>query len=122
MLGFLPPNSNDNFLNMGAATDAICSPALVLPVKEMALMSGCFTMASPQCGPVPCTIFKTPSGKPASLQIFPKRNAVSGVTSDGFAITQLPAANAGAIFQVNKYNGRFQGEMQPTIPIGCRKV
>ena len=44
--------------------------------------------------------------------------AVTGVISDGFAITQFPAANAGAIFHVNKYNGRFHGEIQATIPNG----
>jgi hypothetical protein len=45
--------------------------------------------------------------------------AVNGVNSDGFAITQFPVARAGAIFQVNKYSGRFHGEIQPTIPIGA---
>jgi hypothetical protein len=44
------------------------------------------------------------------------------VTSEGLAITQLPAANAGAIFQVNKYKGRFHGDIQPTMPIGDLKV
>ena len=29
---------------------------------------------------------------------------------------------AGAIFQVNKYNGKFQGEIHPTTPIACLKV
>lgn len=45
-----------------------------------------------------------------------------GVTSDGFAITQFPAASAGAIFHVNKYNGKFHGEIHPTMPIGWRRV
>ena len=79
-------------------------------------------MASPQLIPSPCTIFKTPSGKPACLQILPNKKEVTGVTSLGFAITQLPAAKAGAIFHVNKYKGKFHGLMQPTIPIGWRKV
>ena len=118
IVGFLPPSSSDNFLNIGAAIEAIRSPALVLPVKEMALINGCLIMASPQLPPSPCTIFNTPSGKPASLQILPSKKDVTGVTSLGFAITQLPAANAGAIFQVNKYKGRFQGDIQPTTPIG----
>lgn len=116
--GFLPPSSSESFLNFGAAIDAILSPALVLPVNEMAFTSGCDTIASPAPGPVPCRIFNTPAGKPASLQIFESKKAVTGVTSDGLAITQLPAASAGAIFQVNKYNGRFQGEIHPTMPIG----
>ena len=53
MEGFLPPNSRDNFLNIGAATEAICAPARVLPVKDIALMEGCLTIASPQLGPSP---------------------------------------------------------------------
>ena len=53
MFGFLPPNSNDSFLNLGAAIEAILSPALVLPVNDIALMAGCETIASPQPGPVP---------------------------------------------------------------------
>src|SRR5690606_38190856 len=67
-------------------------------------------------------IFKTPFGKPASVQISPKRKAVIGVISLGFATTVFPAAIAGAIFHENKYSGRFHGEMQPTTPMGCRKV
>ena len=45
-----------------------------------------------------------------------------GVISEGLATTQLPAARAGAIFQVKRYSGRFQGEMQPTTPSGERRV
>src|SRR5690606_11247281 len=67
-------------------------------------------------------MFKTPFGSPASVQISPKRKAVNGVISLGFATTVFPAAIAGAIFHENKYNGRFQGEMQPTTPIGWRNV
>ena len=118
MAGFLPPSSNDNFLNIGAAVFAICSPALVLPVKLIALISLCATIAAPQSVPLPCKIFNTPAGNPASAQILVNKKAVAGVTSLGFAITQLPAANAGAIFQVNKYKGKFHGLMQPTTPIG----
>ena len=65
------------------------------------------------------TIFITPLGKPMSLHILLNKYAVKGVISDGFATTVLPAAIAGAIFQVNKYRGRFQGEIQPATPIGC---
>ena len=35
-----------------------------------------------------------------------------GVTSDGFAITQLPAASAGAIFQVKRYRADPRREIQ----------
>ncbi len=122
IFGFLPPSSNESFLNIGEAIEAILSPALVLPVNEIALISLCFTIASPQLFPVRCSMFITRSGNPASLHFLESYNAVIGVTSLGFAITQLPAASAGAIFHVNKYKGKFQGEIQPTIPIGCLNV
>ena len=118
MFGFLPPSSKDNFLNMGAATRAICAPVVVPPVNEIALILGCSTIACPVEVPNPCTIFKTPFGKPASLQISPNKYAVIGVISLGLATTQFPAAIAGAIFHVNKYKGKFQGEIHPTTPKG----
>ena len=40
ILGFLPPNSSDNFLNLGAAASAIIRPVFVPPVNDMALTSG----------------------------------------------------------------------------------
>ena len=122
ILGFLPPNSKDNFLNIGAAFRAMASPVFVPPVNDIALIFGCSTIACPAEGPVPLTIFKTPFGNPAFEQISPNKNAVIGVTSLGFATTVLPAASAGAIFQVNKYSGKFQGEIHPTTPMGCRSV
>ncbi len=122
ILGFFPPSSSDNFLNMGAAVFAIHSPVFVPPVKLMAGISGCDTIAAPTFGPRPCTIFKTPFGNPASMQSSASRNAVIGVISLGFAITQLPEASAGTIFQVNRYNGKFHGEIHPAIPTGWRSV
>jgi len=67
-------------------------------------------------------MFKTPLGKPASIHIFENKKAVIGVISEGFATTVFPAAKAGAIFQVNKYRGRFHGDIQPTTPIGFHNV
>lgn len=73
-------------------------------------------------GPRPWTMFSTPSGSPTSRASSPNIQAVSGVTSEGLATTQLPAASAGAIFQVNRYSGRFHGLMQATTPSGGRRV
>src|SRR5690606_23528557 len=97
-------------------------PTAVLPVKETALTAGCTTMASPTFGPRPCTTLSTPAGNPISAASAPSIVAVTGVTSDGLATTVLPAASAGAIFQVNRYSGRFHGEIVATTPNGCRKV
>jgi hypothetical protein len=97
-------------------------PVAVPPVNEMALIEGCSTMACPTDPPNPCTIFKTPLGNPAAVHISPNIAAVTGVNSLGFATTQFPAASAGAIFQVNKYNGKFHGLIHPTTPMGVLKV
>src|SRR5437762_2420888 len=116
MLGFFPPSSSDNFLNIGAAVLAISSPVLVPPVNEMALTSLCATIAAPTFGPRPWTIFNTPGGNPASMHSLESMKAVIGVISLGFATTVQPAANAGATFHVNRYRGKFHGEMHPTRP------
>ena len=69
ILGFFPPNSKDNFLNIGAAILAMFAPVLVPPVKEINGTSLWLTIALPTLWPKPCTIFKTPFGKPALMQI-----------------------------------------------------
>src|SRR5687767_625280 len=122
MLGFFPPSSSDNFLNIGAAVEAIFFPVTVPPVKEIATTSGCSTRAWPAFAPSPWITFSTPFGSPASMQSCENRKAVIGVSSEGFATTVQPAANAGAIFQVNRYSGRFQGEIQPATPTGVLNV
>ena len=67
-------------------------------------------------------MLSTPFGKPICAASSPSIVAVCGVISDGLATTVLPAASAGAIFQVNRYSGRFHGEIVPTTPSGCRSV
>jgi len=67
-------------------------------------------------------MLSTPLGKPISAASSPSIVAVTGVTSDGLATTVLPAASAGAIFQVNRYSGRFHGEIVATTPSGWRNV
>src|SRR5450432_1971312 len=98
-VGFFPPISNDSFLKAGAAVRAISAPVRVLPVKEMPRTSGWAVNAAPTLGPSPCTRFKTPLGSPASAESRPSQSAVTGVTSEGLATTQFPAASAGATFQ-----------------------
>src|SRR3546814_10250372 len=89
-------------------------PTVVLPVNDTALTAGCTTIASPTFGPSPCTMLSTPAGNPIFAASSPSIVAVIGVISDGFATTVLPAASAGAIFQVNRYSGRFHGEIVAT--------
>mgnify|MGYP003327469990 CR=1 FL=1 len=52
-------------------------------VNDIALMLGCFTILSPISFPKPCTILRTPFGRPAFIHNLEKRYAVIGVTSEG---------------------------------------
>src|SRR5215468_2612789 len=78
-VGFLPPISSDSFLNLGAAAAAIAAPVRVEPVNEIALTSAWSISACPADGPLPCTMFSTPDGRPASMQACANRCAVYGV-------------------------------------------
>ena len=122
MFGFLPPSSSDTFLKSGPAWAITSAPVFVPPVNEMSGTFGWEVSARPALGPVPCTMFTTPGGIPASTISAASRSAVNGVSSDGFATQQFPAAMAGAIFQLSRYSGRFQGEISPATPRGCRRV
>lgn len=108
------------------------------PVKEMSGTSGWRTRALPALGPVPNTMLTTPGGTPAhrvmgssvgvllcdccrmgdvglpacSISLH-SIQAVTEVISLGLATTVFPAAMAGAIFQVSRYRGRFQGLIRP---------
>ena len=48
--------------------------------------------------------------------------ALAGVKFAGFQITALPNASAGAIFQAGIANGKFQGVIAATTPIGSRRT
>ena len=67
-------------------------------------------------------MLSTPFGKLISLQILLNKYAVIGVISEGLATTVFPVAKAGAIFQVSRYNGKFQGEIHAATPIGTLSV
>ena len=101
-VAFLPPSSSETFFSCGPASPAMRRPTAVLPVNDTALTAGCSTSGSPTAGPLPCTMLSTPRGKPISTASLPSIVAVAGVISDGLATTVLPAASAGAIFQVNR--------------------
>ncbi len=64
----------------------------------------------------------TPRGKPTSAISSAMRSELSGVSSAGFSTTQLPAASAGPIFQLQNISGKFHGTIWPTIPTGSRST
>ena len=64
----------------------------------------------------------TPAGKPTSAISSAMRSVDSGVISDGFSTTVLPAASAGPIFQLVNISGKFHGTICPTTPTGSRST
>ncbi len=67
-------------------------PVAIEPVNM--IMSTWSTSAAP-VAPRPVATWKTPSGRPHSLSISAISSEVSGVISEGFSTTALPAASAG---------------------------
>src|SRR5690606_2964008 len=70
--------------------------------------------------PVPCTMFTTPAGRPASRHSSPSRTASNGVCSLGLSTTVLPAASAAPSFATIWCTGMFHGVIAPTTPRGTR--
>jgi hypothetical protein len=78
-------------------------PARIEPVIETSCGTGCSTRARP-VSRSPHTTLNTPGGR-NSWAIWANSVVEAGVVSDGLSTTQLPAASAGAIFQIIIING-----------------
>ncbi len=123
MLGDFPPHSSHTrFMFDWPEYCSISLPVRVEPVKAMQSTSMCSASAWPAVWPKPGSTLNTPSGMPASDASAAMRMAVSGDFSDGFRMNELPAASAGPIFQAAMINGKFQGTMAATTPIGSRVI
>ena len=122
MFGLLPPSSRLTFLIVPAASRMISWPVVVSPVNAILPTPGCAARAAPADPPGPVTTLRTPGGTPASSASSASRMAVRGVYEAGFRIAALPTASAGATFQAAIRSGKFQGTINPTTPIGSRRV
>ena len=122
MFGLLPPSSSVTRLKSRALEVNISRPTRVEPVKLILSTPAWLTRAAPTSAPKPGKMLTTPGGNPASRISSPSRKAVSGVISDGFKITVLPQASAGASFQLAMASGKFHGTMAATTPTGSRRV
>ena len=79
-------------------------PVSTSPVSDTSRTSGCLTIASPAGTPSPVMTFSTPAGRMSAASCA-NRSVVSGVCSDGFSTWTLPAASAGASFQIAIISG-----------------
>ena len=104
MTGALPPSSRCTRLRVSAALRAISLPVDTSPVTDTMATFGLATSAAPAVSPGPSTTLSTPGGRMSALSSA-SRIAVSGVSSDGFSTTVLPAARAGPIFHVAMLSG-----------------
>src|ERR671912_1683576 len=93
-------------------------PTLVEPVNERPLTRGSVTRASPTEPPGPVTMFRTPSGRPASARIRTRAAAFREALPAGFITMVLPEIRAGAIFHEGIASGKFHGVMRATTPRG----
>ncbi|KAH3682709.1 hypothetical protein WICPIJ_006315 [Wickerhamomyces pijperi] len=109
MFGDLPPNSKVTFFKVSAEDFMMALPVAVDPVKAIFLIFGWPVMALPTILPNPETIFKTPSGIPASLTYLETYKADKGVDSAVFKTIVFPAAKAGPTFQAHINKGKFHG-------------
>ena len=80
------------------------------------------TSTSPIWADGPATTLSQPGGSPASSSSSASRSAESGVWLAGLRTTAQPAASAGASLCATRLSGKLNGEIAPTIPIGCRSV
>ena len=78
--------------------------------------------AAPTSSPIPWTMLNTPGGNPASSTRSASTEALTGDHSAGLSTTVLPAARAGAHFQVESMNGAFHGVMITAGPAGMRTM
>ena len=102
MKASLPPISRFIRAIRGVQASATFLPVATEPVKATQSTSRWEAIAAPT-SPAPATRLTTPAGRwpktPASIRV------ESGVSSEGLATTQLPAASAGATFQASSSSG-----------------
>ncbi len=122
MTGDLPPSSSDTRVMFSIAARWTSLPTAVDPVNAIFATPGWEARAAPAVSPSPVTMLTTPGGMPASRMSWPRRSAVSGVSSAGLSTTVQPAASAGPIFQAAISSGKFHGMIAPTTPTGSRRV
>ena len=95
----------------------ISRPVVVSPVKATLATRLLEASGLPASTPKPLTTFSTPGGSRSPISSSATR-IDSGVCSAGFSTTQLPAASAGASFQVAISSGKFHGMICATTPSG----
>jgi hypothetical protein len=98
----------------------ISRPVVVSPVNAILAIRLDDASGLPASTPKPLTMFTTPGGSRSAMSSM-TLSSDHGVCSAGLITTQLPAARAGASFQVAIRIGKFHGIICPTTPSGSWK-
>src|SRR6266540_1763611 len=119
MAAAFPPSSRMTFLR--AASSLIFQPTTSLPVKltqpiRSSVQSGRATSGSAW------TRENARFGQPEVSTARASKSAVTGVRGDGFRITGLPAASAGASLWSARLSGKLKGVIAVTGPTGNRRT
>ena len=104
MTGALPPSSRCVRFRCAAAACSTFLPVATSPVSETMRTPGWATNGAPTLSPRPSTTLTTPLGKISASSVA-SLSVVSGVCSEGFSTTALPAASAGASFHAAIISG-----------------
>ena len=120
MFGLLPPSSRVTGIRFWLAYCMISRPVVVSPVKAILRIRLDEASGLPASTPKPLTTLSTPGGSRSAISSISSM-IDAGVCSAGLSTTALPAASAGASFQVAIRIGKFQGMIWPTTPSGSWK-
>lgn len=91
-------------------------PVDTAPVKFTFWMPA--SMSAAPVGPAPVTTWSRSSGMPVAFHTSFAASRQSGVTSEGFTTTALPAASAVRASRSATWKGVFHGAITPTTPRG----
>mmetsp|Transcript_17132 Transcript_17132/g.23531 ORF Transcript_17132/g.23531 Transcript_17132/m.23531 type:complete len:262 (-) Transcript_17132:144-929(-) len=116
---FLAPPSASTRLFSPRHRFASSSATGLDPTKVSARTPG-WSASAAAASAVPCTIWKTPSGTPASRISAATRAMHMGTFSEGLRMTQLPATSAMGTVHMGTMMGKLKGTMHPTTPSGSR--
>ena len=120
MLGLLPPSSRVTGIRFCDAYCMISRPVVVSPVNAILAIRLLDASGLPASAPNPLTTLTTPGGSRSPISDI-KYSTDAGVCSAGLSTAALPAASAGASFQVAIRIGKFHGMIWPTTPSGSWK-
>ena len=120
MFGLLPPSSNVTGIRFCDAYCMISRPVVVSPVNAILAIRLLDASGLPASTPNPLTTLSTPAGSRSPISDIRYR-IETGVCSAGLRTNALPAASAGASFQVAIRIGKFHGMISPTTPNGSWK-